>query len=79
MNIKLILAIAVILIIIALAFLTFKPTLPVTVTIEEASIIDDQTLTVTEEQLNAVSAEDPTFLTSSEDSIATDTSLFYYE
>ena len=51
----------------------------ISVTSEEASILDDQILSITEEQLNAISIEDPTFLTDSQDSIAADTSMFYYE
>lgn len=81
--------VAIAIIVVALAFLVFRQKTTITqvptgtagiaVTSEEASILDDQIQSITEEQLNAISIEDPTFLTDSQDSIASDTSIFYYE
>jgi uncharacterized protein YxeA len=84
MNKKIIIGIViVVLIVIAFAFLAYKPkeivSGPETVTSEEVSILDDQVPSITEEQLNAITTEDPTFISNAEDSIAADTSLFYYD
>ena len=88
MNSKLI--IISIVVIMALAFIAFMlssrvtPVAPAstgetTVTSEESSILDDQIPTISEEQLNAVSAEDPAFLSDMQNSIVADASIFYYE
>lgn len=88
MNSKLI--IVAIVAVMALAFIAFMlssrvtsvvptPTVGTTVTSEESSILDDQIPTISEEQLNAVSVEDPTFLSDMQNKIASDMSIFYYE
>lgn len=90
MNSKLI--IIALVVIIALAFIAFglvsltriTTVAPVstggaTVTSEESSIVEDQIPSMSEEQLNAVSAEDPTFLNDMQNKIAADMSIFYYE
>jgi len=46
---------------------------------DEVSILDDQIPTIVEEQLNAVSVEDPTFLSDTQDNIASDMSIFFYD
>ncbi|MEM5778644.1 MAG: hypothetical protein QXD43_03945 [Candidatus Aenigmatarchaeota archaeon] len=52
---------------------------PVTeITKDEISILDDQLITLSEEQLDAISAEDPTFLSDTQDNIASDMSIFFY-
>ncbi|MEM5872354.1 MAG: hypothetical protein QXD55_00615 [Candidatus Aenigmatarchaeota archaeon] len=53
---------------------------PVTteITKDEISILDDQLITLNEEQLDAISAEDPTFLSDTQDNIASDMSIFFY-
>ena len=88
MNSKLI--IIAIVVIIALAFIAFNlissmrntsvaPIGGTTVTSEESSILDDQIPAISQDQLNAVSAEDPTFLSDMQNRIAADMSIFYYE
>lgn len=85
MDKKLIIALAV-LIIVALAFLASVSQIPSqvsppaeTVTTEESSVLEDQIPAIVEEQLNALSVEDLSFLSDAQDSITSDTSMFYYE
>jgi flagellar basal body-associated protein FliL len=90
MNSKLI--IIAIVIVITLAFIAFglisstritsvvpTSTGETTVTSEESSIVEDQIPVISEEQLNAVSVEEPTFLSDMQNKITADMSIFYYE
>ena len=81
-----------IIMIIALAFVVFSlisfmritsvastTTGETTITSEESSILNDQIQNISQEQLNAVSAEDPSFLSDIQNRIVADMSIFYYE
>jgi len=82
MNVKMaaiICVVAVAAVSLALFFSVFnKPVTPPEVTSAEESILSDQINALTDEQLEAISTDISDFSTATEDSIASDNSIFMY-